>query len=231
MCFDFDQTLAYIERGHLALYVQAAAEHGVAVTQEALAAQPLGDVWAPWMTPLGPDHRAASADEGAFRALREGLHVARLRGAGVDADEGTLAGVARRIADLEGEPDHYRLFDDALPALERLARAGVPAVIVSNHVWRLPEIVVGLGCGARVEGVLTSARVGVRKPHPEIFRAALRLTGTAPGETLMVGDSLRDDVEGARGVGMQGALIDRRGRAGAPEGTALLRSLLEVPLA
>jgi HAD superfamily hydrolase (TIGR01509 family) len=240
VCLDFDQTLGYIAPSHFALYVAAARECGLQVTEEALRARPLTDAWARWMTPLGPDHSSASRDEASFRAVREELHAIRLgealatvgsdRGL-AECDDETLVQAARRIAELECQPEHYRLYDDALPALERLARAGVQAVIVSNHVWRLPEIVRALGCGARFEGVVTSARAGYRKPHPEIFRAAVRLAGTPPELTLMVGDSLRDDVEGARRVGMPAVLLDRSGsRPSKRCDEHVIHSLLEIPL-
>jgi putative hydrolase of the HAD superfamily len=230
VCLDFDKTLGTTV-SPFCYYVAAGEELGIPVDAERLDAVPLNDAWAPWMTELGPVHREESHDEASFRALRAALHRARLEGAGVEADAAALDRLAERIADLEHEPAYYRLYDDTLPALDRLARAGVQAVVVSNHVWRLPELVRALGCSARFEGVVTSARVGVRKPHPEIFEAALRLAGGAPDETLMVGDSLRDDVDGARRVGMRAVLIDRDGtRAGVPADVPVIRSLLEVPL-
>src|SRR5690606_17295792 len=188
VCLDFDRTLAYMAAGNFSLYLRAAEEYSVALTEEQLAARPLEDAWAQWMTPEGPAHLEASADETSFRRVREELHRARIRAAGAECDDATLDRIAARIAALEGEAEHYALYDDAIPALERLARAGLQAVVVSNHIWQLPEIVRALGCGSRFEGVVTSARAGYRKPHPEIFRAALRLSGSMPESTLMVGD-------------------------------------------
>ena len=57
------------------------------------------------------------------------------------------------------------------------------------------------------------------KPHPSIFEAALKLAGVAARESVMVGDSLAHDIEGARRVGMRGdagaALARRSGAADA----------------
>ncbi len=83
---------------------------------------------------------------------------------------------------------------------------------------------------ARFEGVVTSARVGVRKPHPEIFAAAGRLTEAAPKETLMVGDSISADIEGGRAAGLCPVLIDRSGATTPPEGVPLVTTLLDLPL-
>jgi putative hydrolase of the HAD superfamily len=53
------------------------------------------------------------------------------------------------------------------------------------------------------------------KPHPSIFKAALQLMGVQAGESVMVGDSLGQDIAGALGVGMRAVLV-RRGPADQP---------------
>lgn len=224
VCLDFQDTLACFERGHDALYVQAAREHGVEFTVDAFAA-PLDDAWAQWRTPLGIDHSSASKDRQSFRAVRLEVHRYRFRAAGVDGD--VVDPIVERLAELESQPEHYRLFDDVLPTLDRLAQAGVAALVVSNHLWELPEIVRALGLGAKLEGVLTSARVGYRKPHPAIYAAALRLAGCDPSEMLFVGDNPGADVDGPRAAGMRAVLLDR---AGTREGADVIRSLTEIPL-
>ncbi|MBE0599332.1 MAG: TIGR01458 family HAD-type hydrolase [Desulfuromonadales bacterium] len=45
------------------------------------------------------------------------------------------------------------------------------------------------------------------KPAAPFFHAALQLAGSAPGETVMVGDDIRGDVEGAQKAGIQGILV------------------------
>ena len=47
------------------------------------------------------------------------------------------------------------------------------------------------------------------KPHPSIFEAALSQAGVAAAQSVMVGDSLMHDIEGARRVGMRGVLVHR----------------------
>ena len=49
------------------------------------------------------------------------------------------------------------------------------------------------------------------KPHPSIFEAALAQAGLNAGESLMVGDSMAHDIEGARRAGMRGVLVHRSG--------------------
>ena len=224
VCFDFQDTLAHFDGTHLGLYVQAAAEHDVEVTIEALS-EHIDDAWEHWRTPQGVDHAAASRDERTYGALRLAVHQNRFRAVGVDGR--AAEAIAKRVLELESDPGRYRLYDDTVPALERLAAAGAEAIVVSNHVWRLPEIVEALGIGSRLRTVLTSARVGYRKPHPAIYAEALRCAGCDPAEVLFVGDNAQADVAGPRAAGMRAVLLDREGAHA--EGDAI-RSLLEVPL-
>ncbi len=61
-----------------------------------------------------------------------------------------------------------------------------------------------------LDAVVISEEVGLRKPRREIFEAVLEGLGTAPEETLHVGDNLNADVAGAAGVGMPTAWLTRR---------------------
>lgn len=54
-----------------------------------------------------------------------------------------------------------------------------------------------------VDAVVSSAQVGVRKPHPRIFEAILRVLDVPPSESIFVDDFL-ENVEGARALGMVG---------------------------
>ncbi len=215
VCFDFDQTLGCYDPPHYALYVLAAEEHGVALTEAQLEA-PLDDAWERWRTPLGIDHSHATT-EAAFREVRREVHRTRFLGAGVE-DGPVLDAIVERLLDLEIEPRHFRLFSDTRQCLERLAEARLDVAIVSNHIWRLPEVVTALGLGDLVGSVLTSARVGVRKPHPAMYEAVLCALGVpddARDTVLFVGDSVTADVWGPRAFGMRAVLLDRsNSRAG-----------------
>jgi HAD superfamily hydrolase (TIGR01549 family) len=87
------------------------------------------------------------------------------------------------------------------PVLEALGeryRLGV----VSNFYGNLEAVCESSGLGP-LFGVMTdSQRVGAEKPEPAIFQAALTALQAAPETTIMVGDSLRRDYEGARRSGM-----------------------------
>jgi len=63
---------------------------------------------------------------------------------------------------------------------------------------------------AHFSAIVTSARVGYRKPHPKIFEAAMAATNASPREILFIGDTLEADARGAAQAGFQALLVDRR---------------------
>jgi putative hydrolase of the HAD superfamily len=74
---------------------------------------------------------------------------------------------------------------------------------------------------------VASVEIGLAKPSPAIFGAALERAGVLAGEAVMVGDSVEDDVKGALACGMGAVLLDRSGRYDLPLPT--IRTLAELP--
>ena len=72
--------------------------------------------------------------------------------------------------------------------LTTLQRAGVPVGIVSNTGWDVRAVFVHHGLDRGVRSFVLSCEVGVVKPNPHIFELACERLGSAPSETLMVGD-------------------------------------------
>jgi len=105
----------------------------------------------------------------------------------------------------------FRAFDDARPALNELRRAGLRLVCVSNWDISLPEVLAKCGLGDAVDGIVTSAGSGVRKPDPAIFMAALELAGCGADEAIHVGDTIEEDVAGAGAAGIRALHLDRQG--------------------
>ena len=106
--------------------------------------------------------------------------------------------------------EHFELFEDAIPVLEELRRYELKLGLVSNTARDLDEFVDHHGLD--VDAVLSSRSHGKTKPHETIFRAMLERLDVEPAGAAMVGDSIEDDVEGARAVGMRAFLLDRDGR-------------------
>jgi putative hydrolase of the HAD superfamily len=104
---------------------------------------------------------------------------------------------------------HFDLFDDVVPALDDLRARGLKIGLLSNTARDLDAFVDHHALV--VDAALTSRAHGKTKPHESIFLRMLELLGVSAGEAAMVGDTVEDDVEGARAVGMQAVLLDRDG--------------------
>jgi putative hydrolase of the HAD superfamily len=128
-----------------------------------------------------------------------------------------------------GRPETWRLYPDVLPGLEALAARGVRVGVVSNWDSRLLGILEALDLTRRVDTVAVSAVEGVRKPGARIFEIALARLSASPSETIMVGDSLTDDIAGARAAGITGVLIQRGRRPTPPPADVIaIQSLADL---
>ena len=137
----------------------------------------------------------------------------------------------RRLSELFMVTSNWHVFPDAKPALSALRERGLVVGAVSNWVWQLPELLHALDLVSHFDFIAASSRIGFEKPHPEIFTWALQQAGVEPAEAIHVGDHLDADVAGARGVGIQPVLIDRRDRftpAELPPETPLIRNLTQL---
>lgn len=89
--------------------------------------------------------------------------------------------------------------------LESLRARGLKLGLVSNAFDARPLLdrdLQRMGLADRLDAVVFSSEVGVRKPHPRVFRRCLDALGVEPERALFVGDRLFEDVRGARDLGM-----------------------------
>jgi len=121
----------------------------------------------------------------------------------------------------------FTAFADVAPALAAARSRGMRLVVLSNWDLSLHDVLAGLGIAPLLDAVVTSAECGARKPDPRIFAAGLHLAGVAPADAVHVGDSLEEDVAGARAAAIEPVLIRRDGSAG-PPGTRTVASLSEL---
>jgi putative hydrolase of the HAD superfamily len=148
-----------------------------------------------------------------------------IRGMGGDSDRTYECAVEMTRA---WEHAHnFQIFEDVLPALTELRNRGLKLALVSNTGRDLDVFVTHHGLD--VDAVVTSGVHGKTKPHPTIFMAALERLDVSPADAVMVGDSVEDDVDGARAVGMRGLLLDRENRY--PELAEKLTDLRALPAA
>jgi putative hydrolase of the HAD superfamily len=135
--------------------------------------------------------------------------------------------VAEAITEGWLHSENFELYEDSLPVLATLRRHGLRIGLVSNTSRDLDAFVRHFGLD--VDAWISSGTHGKVKPSPTIFRAALELLEVAPADAAMIGDSLADDVEGARALGMRALLLDREGRY--PDVADKLTTLLDLPAA
>jgi putative hydrolase of the HAD superfamily len=89
--------------------------------------------------------------------------------------------------------------------LDSLHDRGLKTGLVSNAWdprWLLERDLDEMGLLPRLDAIVFSSEVGVRKPRPEIFYRALDALGVEPGRAMFVGDRLEADIKGAAELGM-----------------------------
>jgi putative hydrolase of the HAD superfamily len=105
-------------------------------------------------------------------------------------------------------------WDQILPgtrdALERLRKEYAIAVI-SNADGKIDAVLGRCGIVDCFQSITDSGTIGIEKPDPVIFDAALRDMKAEAAESLYVGDVYSVDYVGARRVGMQAVLFDVAG--------------------
>jgi putative hydrolase of the HAD superfamily len=146
-----------------------------------------------------------------------------VRGMGGEGPE--VGVVAREIVERWEHARHFELYDDVIPVLAELRAMGLKLGLVSNTSRDLGAFVRHFDLD--VDAWVSSGSHGKVKPSPLIFAAALELLGVAARHAVMVGDSVEDDVEGAKAAGMRAFLLDRAGRYPARAGR--IESLRELP--
>lgn len=86
----------------------------------------------------------------------------------------------------------------------------------------------GSGMEPYFETLTVSEEVGVKKPNPEIFRYALKKAGATAEESLVIGDEMAVDIDGARAAGIDQILFNPSGEVVEGERTFEVKSLLEI---
>ncbi len=150
-----------------------------------------------------------------------------LRACGIQARPGLVREMVR--LDQELLLASGRLFDDAIPFLEKLRARGIKIAVVSNCTENTRPLLVSLGVDALADTMILSCEVGAAKPEAEIFRHALGLLGVTADAAVFVDDQARY-CAGGTAVGITAVQIVRGEIDGQvpAAGTRVVRSLPEV---
>lgn len=116
-----------------------------------------------------------------------------------------------RIFEVFEDAGSWRLFPETLSTLVGLKESGMELGVISNFDSRLFPVMRGLGIADLFDTITISSLAQAAKPSAKIFQLALDKHAVDPEEALHVGDSLRDDVEGAGKAGLHAVLLDRQG--------------------
>jgi HAD superfamily hydrolase (TIGR01662 family) len=153
--------------------------------------------------------------------------IERMGGSGPQLDA-----CAREIYAEWAACQHFEMYDDVPDVLRELAAAGLRIGLISNSHRCLSSFQSHFELQGLIAATVSSSDHGLMKPHPSIFSAALQLVNVEAADAVMVGDSLRQDIEGALRAGMRAVLLhrgdrppDRAGELDVP----VIQSLRELP--
>ena len=140
--------------------------------------------------------------------------------------------VARKIYDQWSVNHHFELYDDVAPVLMELSRRGLIVGAISNSHRRLDAFCDHFALREHISVSVSSAEHGYMKPHRSIFDTALSQAKVDAHESMMVGDSLKHDIEGALAAGMRAILLRRSGErpSALPADVPVVSSLHEVTM-
>ena len=194
VAFDYRDTLAEF-RWDEALWRRGVEALLVAAGGEAAAAGRVGE---------GLGRRFVRTDDDPAELDYPAVVAEALRDAGIDAPP---AAVRRGIeAEYRAWAPARHVHPDTPALLDGVRVLGLRSAVAAN-TFDPPGLfradLAEQGIAGRVDAVLLSCEVGVRKPDPRFFAAVAEALGAEPGEVMFVGDSVRDDVRGAAAAGME----------------------------
>lgn len=138
--------------------------------------------------------------------------------------------VARAIYDRWSVNHHFELYDDVAPVMEELRRRRLMIGAISNSHRSLDAFCEHFSLRDAITVSVSGAEHGYMKPHRSIFEAALNKANVNAAEAMMVGDSVKHDIDGALAAGWRAVLLRRSGDTphGVPQNLPIIRSLTEL---
>ncbi len=144
-----------------------------------------------------------SMDESRMRRFKALLSF--YKGSDATDEEAIEASAIYRKKYVESE----RAIPGTIELLHRLRSLGIKiAVITNNAVEEQMRKICKCGFEGLIDVLVISEEVGISKPHPEIFQITLERLGCEAHETIMIGDSIEYDVEGAMGLDIRAIWVN-----------------------
>lgn len=130
---------------------------------------------------------------------------------------------------LDALPSRKILFPYAKEILQYLQRKGYQIHLITNGFEKTQHSkLLHAGLTGFFTEVITSEGSGSLKPHKEIFEYAFRKTGAAPEESIMLGDSIEVDIQGAINAGIDQVYVNHLDQEPSIRPTYTVRSLKEL---
>lgn len=123
--------------------------------------------------------------------------------------------------------NHNALFENAIQVLEYLQPKYKMHIITNGFEEVQHRKLKNSNLLPFFDEIITSEKVGVKKPNPRIFEYALDITGAVNGESVMIGDNFEADILGAKNMGMQVIFCKFNGEV-ATEEVSSVNNLLEL---
>lgn len=101
------------------------------------------------------------------------------------------------------------IYPDVIPALEAWRRIGIQLGVLSNFDSRLHFVLKALKLEEYFTSVTVSTLTGIAKPNPEIFVLALEKHFCDARDAWHIGDSFKEDYQGAKSAGLRAILVER----------------------
>ncbi len=225
--FDWFNTLARYEPLREELQSQALQEFGIHVSPENII---------PCLMVADRDYfeenaalpvRNRSPEEQAEVYTRYQKTILTEAGVNISDEPDMLINIMRRVQQLS-QGMSFALFDDVLSTLKILKEQNLILGLLSNIDRDMKPICRELSLEPYINFIVTSGEVGVDKPKPPIFLAALQQARVVASEAVHVGDQYKLDVIGAIGVGITPILIDRYNLYPEVSGCPRINSLTEL---
>lgn len=122
----------------------------------------------------------------------------------------------------------YAGCEGALQTVQHLRTLGLKVAVLTNYLREVQVESAGrIGLLPLLDALYCVDDLPAPKPDPRAFLAVCQHFGVNRGRAVMVGDSLKNDVEGALGAGLHAVWFNRHGEAG-PD-VPSIRHLTELP--
>lgn len=168
------------------------------------------------------------------KSLREAIHVALttdcpgLSDFAIQIGLDTLDNLTALEYELKEDINAVEVYPDVLPTLKSLREAGIRIGVISNLATPYKNPFTDSGLEELVDSVTFSCDCGLAKPDPAIYKVALTQLNISAEDCIMVGDSLKSDVDGPAKIGIMGIHLVRFENPTQPNTIHSLDTLLEI---